>query len=87
MNKIQAILRGWKNYVGFENLPDELKQLAIGRVSKCLVCPHLKKNKGIMLIEKTFGLKTKDGYQCGICDCSIYAKGTIESARCPVDKW
>lgn len=87
MNKIQSIWTGWKNYVGFDTLPDEVKKMAAERVTECLQCPFLKKNKGIMIIEKTFHLKTRDGYQCGKCGCSIYAKVTIEGAKCPIGRW
>lgn len=77
------IYKGWKNYVGFDKLPKEQRALAAERVADCLVCPHMRQNKAIMLAEKTFGLKTRDGYQCGLCGCSIYAKATIEAAKCP----
>jgi hypothetical protein len=86
--KFAEILHGWKNYVGFDKLPNELKAVIESRIDKCLQpCENLRVNRFFILIEKVLRIKKSKGYQCSGCGCSVYAKASNEKSKCPLNKW
>ena len=85
---VSNIVNGWRKYIGYDNLPDELKTIALQRSNICLQpCEYLRQNKLFMFIEWVFGMDKVKGYQCGKCKCSISAKVLDELSICPLKKW
>ena len=83
--KLSEIYEGWRNkLLPPEELKEVIKATSEERINICLTCPHHSENK-----KKTDPkYKTiRPDHHCTYCGCTLSAKTSCLSCRCPLNKW
>lgn len=87
---IKNIYTGWRNWLNYDSLSPEIKEMAEKRGAICAQCPHLKASTTIRVIERLIaGIKlnvsepTVSGMKCEICGCGFRQKVLDPNSECP----
>jgi len=85
IQKFNAIVSGWKNFV-FPN--KHVEELAKVRAEICSKCPHMTTEYPFKkFIPEEKRIEEVKGVGCGICGCPLQSKLRVPMEKCPSDKW
>ena len=87
LKKGQAIYRGWKNYIRFDDLPEVLKMKARTRGQICASCPYIKHTWFATFFPNWKWAQKYAKFQCGKCGCPIHQKVLQDVEPCPDERW
>ncbi len=85
--KTHAIYNGWKNYIGFDDLPEQFKKKARLRGEICCSCEFLDTSWLVRVLAWFNIVKPAEKYKCGKCGCPITQKVLQDIEPCPEGKW
>jgi len=78
MINFSQVYEGWRNkLIPPSEIKDLIKKTSEERLNICAQCPHHSKN------HKT----VRPDDHCTYCGCTLTAKTSCLSCKCPIDKW